>query len=80
MSTLTPESMISTPFGPFPYAFSQHVERVYWDGIQPNHRTALVVDGRKVAYDKEAHVLLKRHGFKHCGRQWVRVDGSQSES
>lgn len=75
MSTLKPGSLISTLYGPFPYAFSRHIRRVYWDGVQPNHRTALVVDGRAVSYDKETHALLKQHGFKHCGRKWARIDG-----
>jgi arginyl-tRNA--protein-N-Asp/Glu arginylyltransferase len=66
--------MADTPFGKFPYQFAQHIHRQYWDGVQPNHRTALVVDSRAVSYDKETHDLLKRHGFRHNGRKWYRID------
>jgi hypothetical protein len=66
--------MADTPFGKFPYQFAQHIKRQYWDGVQPNHRTALVVDSRAVSDDKETLELLRRHGFRHHGRKWYRID------
>jgi hypothetical protein len=74
----TPDMLISTPFGPFPYAFARHITRRYWDGVQPNHRTALVINSREISYDKPTHELLKQHGFKHHGRKWFRIDDSTS--